>query len=219
MKEPRDFPKAIVLLNTITTSFYVLVAVVTYYYVGSDVPAPALSALPLIVRKIAYGVATPTIVIAGVINGSVAIKYVYVRWWGGKRDENGKIINQTSFKALASWGLICVVAWTLAFLIAEAVPAFEQLLALVTALFCGWFSYGLSGGFWLYLNKGRWKSSPRKVFLTGVNMSILVIGILISGLGLYASGMSFKNGDTGSPFSCEDNATPKPIVGGRHGAY
>jgi len=38
---------------------------------------------------------------------------------------------------------------------------------------------GLSGGFWLFLNKGRWTSSNRKIFLTGVNISVLIIGIVI----------------------------------------
>ncbi|KAF1990955.1 amino acid transporter [Aulographum hederae CBS 113979] len=201
LKNPKDFPKALVFLNSVSTSFYLVVATVIYYFAGPGVPAPALSAAGPLARKIAYGLATPTIVIAGVVNGSVACKYIYVRYWSGTN-----VIHQKSFKSLGSWFLICLILWALAFLLAEAIPSFSQLLALVTALFCGWFSYGLTGLFWLSINRGRYLENWRKMSLTVLNVAIFCLGCVICGLGLYASGTAIKNGDTGSPFSCADNA-------------
>lgn len=48
-----------------------------------------------------------------------------------------------------------------------------------TALFASWFSFGLPGAFWLYLNRGLWFSSPKKIFLTFVNMLCIAIGIIL----------------------------------------
>lgn len=44
---------------------YVIVAIVTYCYAGIDVASPALGSTSPLLQKIAYGVALPTIVIAG----------------------------------------------------------------------------------------------------------------------------------------------------------
>ena len=40
MEEPRDFPKALVMLQTFEIIFYTVAAVVIYYYVGQDVASP-----------------------------------------------------------------------------------------------------------------------------------------------------------------------------------
>lgn len=126
LKDPRDFPKALYFLQVVSTTFYLIVAVVIYYYAGPGVPAPALSAASPVVRKAAYGIAMPTIVVAGVVNGHVACKQLYVRWWRGTN-----VMQQRSFKSLGSWVLICTVLWVISWIIAEAIPSFHQLLALV----------------------------------------------------------------------------------------
>lgn len=43
---------------------------------------------------------------------------------------------------------------------------------------------GMSGIFWLFLNKGRYTESKRKVFLTGVNLIIFAIGACLVCLSL-----------------------------------
>lgn len=56
-----------------------------------------------------------------------------------------------------------------------------------SALFASWFSFGLPGIFWLYLNRGRWVKSPRKVLLTMLNVLCVGIGIvLVSPLFLFS---------------------------------
>ena len=93
-RRPRDFPKALALLQCSDISLYIVSGVVIYYYAGRQVASPALDSASPVVRKIAYGLAIPTIVIAGVVNGHVAVKYVFVRllrpggWlaaWSGRR--------------------------------------------------------------------------------------------------------------------------------------
>ncbi len=80
-----------------------------------------------------------------------------------------------------------LVLWVVAWVVAEAIPVFNDLLALISALFASWFTYGLSGVFWLFMNKGQWFSSRRKIFLTVVNAVIFCIGAVIVSSSLFSS--------------------------------
>ncbi|GAB1744017.1 hypothetical protein NU219Hw_g1056t1 [Hortaea werneckii] len=76
MHSPRlDFPKALTCLILTTTTLYILTATLIYHYAGTAVAAPALGSAPPLGRKIAYGLAIPTIVVAGVIPALVAGMY------------------------------------------------------------------------------------------------------------------------------------------------
>jgi len=114
-------------MQGLMTPFYIITAILIYYYCGPHVPAPAISAAAPVLAKIAYGVAWPTIVIAGVVNGHVAFKAVYLQVC------SKKTIHQKNFRALGSWYGICAVTWLAAWLIAESIPTFHQLLALVVS--------------------------------------------------------------------------------------
>jgi hypothetical protein len=61
MEEPRDFPKALVMLQTFEIIFYTVAAIVIYYYVGQDVASPALTSAGPVLKKVAYGIAIPTV--------------------------------------------------------------------------------------------------------------------------------------------------------------
>ncbi|KAL8829009.1 MAG: hypothetical protein Q9170_006358 [Blastenia crenularia] len=203
MKEPETYMKALFLLQGSDVSMYLIVAVVTYRYAGPDVSSPALGSTSGILPKLAYGIAIPTIVIAGVINGHVAAKYCYVRLFRGTDQMSKK-----SWGSYGRWAIIVLLLWTLAWIIAEAIPVFNDLLGLISALFASWFTYGLSGVFWLYMNYGRYRESRQKMALTMLNFLIFLLGLTICALGLYASGVSIAadaKSSNGS-FSCADNS-------------
>lgn len=97
------------------------------------------------------------------------------------------------------WVVILAVFWTIAWVIAEAIPSFNHLLALIvsynpsvvtiygssptgfiqSSLFVSWFTYGISGAMWLHINKGRWFENWKKTTLTIINFSICGMGIII----------------------------------------
>jgi hypothetical protein len=116
-------------------SFYLLISAVIYYYAGPLVSSPALGSASPLVSKICFGIAPPTIVVAGVVNGSVATKYIYLRVWKGTNE-----VHTNSWKSLGSWWGICAGAWLASWILAEAIPNFNLLLGLIGALFGSWFS-------------------------------------------------------------------------------
>ncbi|CAI7565192.1 unnamed protein product [Penicillium viridicatum] len=201
MEEPRDFPKALIMLQTFEIIFYTVAAVVIYYYVGQDVTSPALGSAGPILKKVAYGIAIPTIIGAGVVNGHIGLKYIYVRMFRGTDR-----MHKRDMVAVGSWVGIALTCWVIAWIIADAIPVFSDLLSLISSLFASWFSYGLGGVYWLHINRGRWFSSPRKIVLTIVNVVIILIGGCMCGLGLYVSGKAIHDGASDNSFSCASNA-------------
>jgi hypothetical protein len=116
-------------------TFYSLISVVIYYYAGPLVASPALGSASPLVTKIAFGIAIPTIIVAGVVNGAVACKIIFVRIWKGT-----DVQSQNNFKANGSWVGIVAVSWFISYLLAEAIPNFNLFLGLIGALFGSMFS-------------------------------------------------------------------------------
>ncbi|KAJ5855735.1 uncharacterized protein N7529_009679 [Penicillium soppii] len=205
LKELKNFPKALALLQMSEMVLYTIAATVIYAYVGPDVNSPALNSARELFRKISYAIAIPTIVIGGVVNAHVAVKFVYVRVFRGTNS-----MHSGSFTARALWAVICVVLWILSWIIAEGIPVFNDVLGLASSLFASWFSFGLPGLFWLYLNRTCWFLNWRQKVLFGINILLVFLGFLICIVGLYSSIRSIfhnlREGFGGGSFSCADNS-------------
>ncbi|PQE21141.1 amino acid transporter protein [Rutstroemia sp. NJR-2017a BVV2] len=198
LRDPRDFPKSLALLQTCDITMYIIVAIVIYIYTGATVKSPALSSAGVLVSKIAFGIAIPTIIIAGVIFGHVASKYIFNRIFA----RHPHHINTRTRTATISWLSITLLLWVIAFIIALSIPFFNELLGLVSSLFASWFTFGLPGIFWLCINKGRWTKGYGKVLLTLVNGGMMVCGAAICVIGVYASGTSIRENTTAKSWSC-----------------
>ncbi|KAL3490543.1 amino acid transporter [Aspergillus germanicus] len=201
LREPRDFPKSLALLQSVHMTIYVVAAVVIYCYTGRDVPSPALGAAGPLISRISYGIALPTIIIAGVIMGHIACKSIYVRVFAGTDR-----MHKRDVVAVGSWLAIAFGVRVVAWIIASSIPVFNSLLSFIVSLFASWFSFGLPGIFWLWMNKGQWFASPRKIGLTFLNVFCICIEIILCGLGLYASGKAIHDDPQSASFSCANNA-------------
>ncbi|ORY71484.1 transmembrane amino acid transporter protein-domain-containing protein [Pseudomassariella vexata] len=201
-KKPEEWPKALALLQICDTTIYLVAAVVIYFYVGPDVPSPALTAAgSLQIRKAIWGIAMPTIVIAGVIYGHIAAKYIFVRVFGGTKH----IAKRTKLGAVGWFG-ITITVWFIALVIAESIPVFSNLLGLVCALFASWFSYGLPGILWLFMNKGEWFKNGKRIAGFCANMGLFLTGFILCIMGLWSSGEAMAADTTGAePWSCKSN--------------
>ncbi|KAF2768851.1 hypothetical protein EJ03DRAFT_240611, partial [Teratosphaeria nubilosa] len=150
MEEPRDFRKSLVATNLFMSSLYLVVSLVIYYYAGTDVGSPALSSASPLFAKIAYGIATPTIVVAGVIAGLLACKRIHHWFWRLYRQEP-KAVDESSFRAWSSWVGIVLMVYGLAFVLANVIPYFSPLLALIGAVSATWICLGFPAMCCMYM--------------------------------------------------------------------
>jgi hypothetical protein len=51
--------------QTLVTIVYVVVAVIVYYYCGSSIASPALGSAGSVIKKVAYGIALPGLLVSG----------------------------------------------------------------------------------------------------------------------------------------------------------
>ncbi|RMD44775.1 hypothetical protein DV735_g367, partial [Chaetothyriales sp. CBS 134920] len=228
LRDPREFPKALAFLQISDITIYTLTGAIIYVFARDNVKAPAIeSASPLFV-KIAYGVASVTIVIAGVINGHVVAKALYKMYFC-KRPE---VMGENTWRARMPWYAINGGLWLLAYLLAEAIPVFSNIVGLTGALFASWFTFGIPALYWFHMafsntpegeeeekrratieswsdKVQRWRQVMmdwhRPTWLWFIlNCLIVVMAMAICVIGIYTSARSIqdKAGSVGRPFSC-----------------
>ena len=176
MHTPKDFTKSILTLGVTQTTIYTVTGATIYAFVGKDVQSPALlSAGPLFAR-IAFGVALPVIFISGSINTTVACRFIHGRIY---QDSVIRYVNTTKgwVTWLANVSLVTIVAW----ITAEAIPFFSELLAIVGCLLTSGFALYIPPIMWyVLLREGEW-SENHNIRHAFANLLLFLIGICVLG--------------------------------------
>lgn len=204
MRRPEDAMKAAWTLQIVATTFYIVFAAVTYWYMGADVASPSLLSLSPLWSKISFGLALPNFMLAGSLYSHTAAKLVFVRLFPG-----GRHVHSHTVTGWGAWTVLVVLANAAAFLFATGIPVFNYLLGITAALFAAWYTYGLAGAFWLhdaYYFKGGFRAWRRRPFMTLLNVLTLLAGAFICIGGLYATiralQMASEAGELPAPFQC-----------------
>ncbi|KAJ7168312.1 transmembrane amino acid transporter protein-domain-containing protein [Mycena crocata] len=207
MKEPKDFPKALWAVTICEVVVFTLCGALMYHYVGNQyITAPAFGSLQPLYKKIAFSFAIPTIVYLGSLYSSVTARFIFFRLF-----RNSEHLHSNTWVGWGSWAGIIAVTWVFAFLIAEVIPFFSDMLSLMSSLFDGWFGFIYWGMAYmiLYPAKTRW-AGPLRSFETLVNYFLIALGFFILVAGTYTSIQSIINSyaasAVGSVFSCASNA-------------
>lgn len=182
MHTPKDYVKSIWALGLIEIFIYTLTGALIYAFVGVDVKSPALLSAGSVVSKIAFGIALPVIYISGSINTTVVGQYIHGRLF---KDSIIKYIN-TRMGWIAWLGLITVIT-IIAWVIAEAIPFFNDLLSLSSALFITGFTFYFPAMMWFMLLREGSVFSKENLLKTVVNAIIFVMGIAILIGGTYSA--------------------------------
>lgn len=182
MHTPRDFKKSIWVLGITEIIIYTLTGALIYAFVGSDVSSPALTSAGHTLGRVAYGIALPVIFISGSINTVVFGRLVH-----GRIFANSPIRFINTKMGWITWLATITAATIIAFIIAEVIPFFDDLLSISSALFISGFTFYFPALMWfLLIKKGSWKD-PENLVLAVVNAGIFLIGVLILGAGTYSS--------------------------------
>lgn len=218
MHTPQDYIKTLWWMGGIQIVVYSLTGAIIYAFVGQGVQSPALLSAGPLMSRVVFGIALPVIFISGSINTTVVCRYIHGKLY---KDSMLRYIN--SSKGWASWlGLVFIVT-LLAWVIAEAIPIFSELLSIISALFVSGLSFYLPPVMWyLLLREGAWyeKKNLKTAFFNAV---VFIVGMIIFGCGTYASIAElvsshlphtwfswlncdkitkFQSGSVGKPFTC-----------------
>ncbi|KAJ0166204.1 N amino acid transport system protein [Colletotrichum tanaceti] len=150
MRDPRHYSRSLVLCQSVITVVYVTVGVVVYYYCGSYVSSPALGSAGPVVKKVAYGLALPGLIVSAAVVLHLASKHIFVRILRGSK--------HLAANTLIHWStwLGCTFTVSLvAYLIASGIPVFNSLISLIGALLGTMISFQPMGCMWLYDNWGK----------------------------------------------------------------
>lgn len=192
MKDPRDFRKSLWVVTICEVILFSLVGAIVYAYTGSQYnTAPAFYSLGnLTYRKVAFSFMIPTLIFLGVLYASVSARFIFFRLFEGTRHKSNHTV-----VGWASWAGILALLWILAFIIAEVIPFFSELLSLMSSLFdsfFGWIFWGTA-----YLRMRRVDYGPNFYKVRGfrgwfgfiLNVFIILVGIFFLTVGTYVSGL------------------------------
>ncbi|ODQ52612.1 hypothetical protein SAICODRAFT_30712 [Saitoella complicata NRRL Y-17804] len=203
---PKDYVKSIWALGVIEIVIYTVTGALVYAFVGSGVASPALLSAGSTVSRIAFGIALPVIFISGSINATVAGRYIISRAF-----PNSTIRYISTPRGWTIWILLLLAQIILAFIIAEAIPFFSDLLGIMSSLFISGFTFYFPALFWFMLIKeGKWYRGWRNLGLSVVNGGCFLIGVACVGCGTYASVKDiveqYNSGSVRDPFTCDSKS-------------
>ncbi|XRM38402.1 hypothetical protein ABZX51_001822 [Aspergillus tubingensis] len=206
MRKPKDYPKAVYLCMSFVTSSYLAFALVIYAWCGKWIASPALGSAGTTIKRVAYGIALPGLIVSGSLYVHVAAKYLFVRILRHSRHLQANTV--------VHWGtwLSCTIGLAaIAFILACAIPIFTYVLALVGSLGFAPLALCLPGWLWLYSHGEYWKSGgvvKRVVYLLHVLLVLLGAFMTVGGTyGVIVQIMdAYKDGQIDGVFSCADNS-------------
>ncbi|KAK7013729.1 kinase domain-containing protein [Favolaschia claudopus] len=202
MKNPKDFPKAL-WAATIGEVVSVYFLVIGNQYVTS----PAYGSLQPVYKKIAFCFAIPSIIYLGSLYASVSARFIFLRIF----DADSKHTHSNTLIGWGTWIGIIAVTWVFAFILAEIIPFFPQMISTICSLFNGWFGfiYWAMAYMMLYPGKSKW-AGPKRSLETLFNYFLIVFGLYILIAGTYVSVQSiidsYHASEVGTVFSCASNA-------------
>ncbi|KAL8661154.1 MAG: hypothetical protein Q9202_005869 [Teloschistes flavicans] len=213
MKEPKDFPKALWAVTIAEIIVFSLVGAIVYAYTGTQYnTAPAFGSLGNeLYLKVSFSFMIPTLIFLGVLYASVSARFVFFRIFDGTRHKGNHTV-----VGWASWAGILAVLWIFAFIIAEVIPFFSDLLSLMSSLFDSFFGFIFWGTAYMRMRRADYgpgwitKRGIRGLWGFSLNVAIILIGCYMLTAGTYATVQSiidnYHSGLFGSAFSCESNA-------------
>lgn len=193
MKEPKDFPKALWAVTICEIIVFSVCAAVTYVYTGTQYnTAPAFGSLGnQLYKKVAFSFMIPTLIFLGVLYASVSARFVFFRIYEGTRHKGNHTV-----LGWATWAGILAGLWVMAFIIAEVIPFFSDLLSLMSSLFDSFFGFIFWGTAYIRMRQADygpgWITSRGIRGIAGFTMNVIIIliGLYMLTAGTYVSPVS-----------------------------
>ncbi|KAF5020005.1 hypothetical protein F66182_7970 [Fusarium sp. NRRL 66182] len=205
-----DFKFCLTILECGSIFLYMAFAVIFYCLGAEYTTSPILGATSIVPAKAAYGVALPAVFATGMAYGHIGAKYIFVnvmRW----THSLGEVTSNTT-RSWTTWLLSVTGFWVIVFILSNAIPVFDSILAITSATTISWFTYGFSAVFWFHLNHKNLFQDWKKICLTILNALLILMSLFMNAAGLWAAITElldiFDSADSSiqGVFSCGDNS-------------
>ncbi|KAF5980442.1 amino acid transporter [Fusarium coicis] len=205
MKRPHDYRKACLVAGFIVGAMYLSFSLVIYRWCGTWISTPAFGSAGPLIKKVAYGVSLPGLILGVGIYQHVAAKYAFVRIL-----RDSEHLQANTFTHWGTWLGINLALGTAAFIVAEAVPILNYLLGLAGSLCFAPFSLVFPALLWMYDFKSYKTGTLGQKIKYGLHILIMILGFYMIVAGTYSVAVLIKEAfDTGAiakVFDCADNS-------------
>ncbi|KKY29087.1 putative neutral amino acid [Phaeomoniella chlamydospora] len=199
MRKPQDYHKALFTCMGFVTVSYLTLSLVVYAWCGQWVASPSLGSAGQTIKMVSYGVGLIGLVVSACLYCHVAAKYLFVRIL-----RNSVHLQKNSVIHWGTW-LSCTFGLSaIAFILAEAIPIFNYLIALTGSICFAPIAITLPGWLWLYDHWDYKSGSLAKKAAWGLHMFFVVLGLFILVGGTYGVveeiREAYANGEIGMYF-------------------
>lgn len=223
MRDQKKYTKSLLMGQGFVVLNYIVIGSMVYGKVGRYVTSPALGSAGPLMKKIGYGIALPGLFFSCFFQAHLAAKYAFVRILKG----SDHLQSNTKTHWFTWVGMMAIVI-AIGFVVAGAIPFFDDLLSLIGSLlgtsfcliipaFMALHELGdesrkrkFEGLKWFPQALSRWNQDKRTMVITLLAAISIIGGVYISITGLYGSIASiaegYANGSVDRAFSCADNS-------------
>lgn len=190
MERPEDFFKSLYAVTIAEIAVFSVVGAVIYTNAGNQyTTSPAFGSISGEgAKKIAFTLMVPTLIFLGVLYASISARFIFFRLFDGTAHKG----SHTIF-GWFSWCGILAMTWILAFIIAEVIPFFSDLLSIMSALFDSFFGFIFWGVAYMRIQESEEARRPNEArtkrdWIGYIFSWILVlVGLFFLGPGTYVS--------------------------------
>ena len=180
MKNPKDYRKAVYVCMSIVTAAYLSFSLVVYRWCGKWVASPSLGSAGQTVKMVAFGIGLIGLIVSGCLYLHISAKYVFVRIL-----RNSRHLQANTFIHWATWLGCTIGLGFIAFILVEAIPIFNYLIAIIGSFCMAPMSIALPGYLWLYDHWGWYKGSAKQQFAYWFHVMFIPLGAFFFAAGNY----------------------------------
>ncbi|KAL2415613.1 Transmembrane transporter [Exophiala dermatitidis] len=202
---PQQYNKSLAASSLCLNACYLTFSLVVYRYCGQWVASPSLGSAGPLVKKISYGIGIVGMIVSACLFLHLASKNLFVRIL-----RDSPHLQSNSITHWTVWMGCTVGLGSIAFILAEAIPIFNYLIALEGSVCFAPLAIIMPGIFWLHDHGHFLKGTTFHRLVYVAHICLCLLGGLIMVGGTYGTSLSirdaYRTGAIGSAFSCADNS-------------